>query len=190
MTNRIDIGGGRVWTQVGGRWVEVPTEDGEVVLCRGGARSLDDAEIERAERGLGPEAIPPDAQAPAGRAPNPSACAAYTSEQLAAAVYEAHAALHRWETQAGPGHPLHAEVTRAHEALHRVGAGALDEHAAKPQMVASTAPELTPYRQQRADAGHCMANNDGECSWSGCPQLKDHKPTCPRWAAMSYDEDR
>lgn len=48
---------------------------------------------------------------------------AYTRAQLAAAVDEAHAALHRWEQQAGPGHPLHEEVTRAHEALHRVGAG-------------------------------------------------------------------
>jgi hypothetical protein len=49
--------------------------------------------------------------------------ATYTRAQLAAAVDEAHAALRAWESQAGPGHPLHAEVTRALEALHRVGAG-------------------------------------------------------------------
>lgn len=47
----------------------------------------------------------------------------HTRSQFAAAVDEAHAALHVWERQAGPGHPLHAEVTRAHEALHGVGAG-------------------------------------------------------------------
>ncbi|MDD1679556.1 MAG: hypothetical protein LUO93_10295 [Methanomicrobiales archaeon] len=48
---------------------------------------------------------------------------AYTRAQLADAVDRAHDAMHVWEEQAGPGHPLHEAVTEAHEALHAVGAG-------------------------------------------------------------------
>jgi hypothetical protein len=43
--------------------------------------------------------------------------------------------------------------------------------------------KLTPYRQERADAGHCMSSNDGDCDWSECPQLTNYKSTCPRHAA-------
>jgi hypothetical protein len=44
---------------------------------------------------------------------------------------------------------------------------------------------LTPYRQSRADAGHCMSNRDGECDWAKCPQNRDGEPGrtgrhCPR----------
>lgn len=41
---------------------------------------------------------------------------------LRTAIVTAHGELHRWERQAGPGHPLHGAVTRAHEALHQAGA--------------------------------------------------------------------
>ena len=44
---------------------------------------------------------------------------------------------------------------------------------------------LTAYQQQLADEGHCMADCDGDCTWSGCPQLRDGEPAatnrhCPR----------
>lgn len=39
---------------------------------------------------------------------------------------------------------------------------------------------LTLIETQRRDAGRCMADRDGECHWSGCPQLKEHKSACPR----------
>lgn len=44
---------------------------------------------------------------------------------------------------------------------------------------------LTPYRMELAAAGHCMADCDGDCTWEGCPQLRDGEPLrtgrhCPR----------
>ncbi len=49
----------------------------------------------------------------------------------------------------------------------------------------TNADGLTPYRQSRADAGHCMSNRDGECDWARCPQNRDGEPGktgrhCPR----------
>ena len=53
--------------------------------------------------------------------------------------------------------------------------------------------KLTQYRQERADAGHCMSSNDGDCDWDGCPQLLDYQSTCPRHVAdlarLGPDED-
>jgi hypothetical protein len=51
--------------------------------------------------------------------------------------------------------------------------------------LARNADGLTPYRQSRADAGHCMSNRDGECDWARCPQNRDGEPGktgrhCPR----------
>jgi hypothetical protein len=45
--------------------------------------------------------------------------AAAERKRVGADISEAHSALHEWEQQAGPGHPLHGAVSRAHEALHR-----------------------------------------------------------------------
>jgi hypothetical protein len=53
----------------------------------------------------------------------PIALGQYTRAEFAAAVDRAHEALHTWEEQAGPGHPLHEAIDRAHEALHSVGGG-------------------------------------------------------------------
>lgn len=44
---------------------------------------------------------------------------------------------------------------------------------------------LTPHQQRLADEGHCMSDGDGDCTWSGCPQLRDGEPKatgrhCPR----------
>lgn len=44
---------------------------------------------------------------------------------------------------------------------------------------------LSPYRQELADKGHCMADDDGDCTWAECPQLRDDEPRksgrhCPR----------
>lgn len=52
---------------------------------------------------------------------------------------------------------------------------------------------LTPYRQWLADAGHCLSDNDGECEWKDCPQIRDDEPTrsgrhCPRDNNRSDDE--
>jgi hypothetical protein len=53
--------------------------------------------------------------------------------------------------------------------------------------------ELTLYLQRRADEGHCMANRDGDCDWSGCPQIRDGEPRktgrhCPRDAGEKETE--
>jgi hypothetical protein len=40
-------------------------------------------------------------------------------------------------------------------------------------------------RQKLINEGRCMANNDGECDWSECPQLRNIQPSCPR-----YEETR
>lgn len=44
---------------------------------------------------------------------------------------------------------------------------------------------LSPYQQELAKEGHCMADDDGYCCWEGCPQIRDNEPTrsgrhCPR----------
>ena len=41
---------------------------------------------------------------------------------------------------------------------------------------------LTPYRQSLADAGHCLADGDGDCAWEGCPQNRPEtrQSHCPR----------
>jgi hypothetical protein len=46
--------------------------------------------------------------------------------------------------------------------------------------------KLTPYQEALAAEGHCMATrDDGDCTWEGCPQLRDGEPKrsgrhCPR----------
>lgn len=44
---------------------------------------------------------------------------------------------------------------------------------------------LSAYQQELAAEGHCMADGDGDCFWSECPQLRDGEPAathrhCPR----------
>ncbi len=51
---------------------------------------------------------------------------------------------------------------------------------------------LTPYRQQLAAQGHCMADDDDWCNWEECPQLRDDEPKrsgrhCPR--DHRYDDE-
>lgn len=45
------------------------------------------------------------------------------------------------------------------------------------------------YQKERADAGHCLANTDGECDWSGCPQKVEYRSTCPRWATRRKERE-
>lgn len=45
--------------------------------------------------------------------------------------------------------------------------------------------------ERRAMSGRCQADRDGECTWCGCPQLRDGEPgatgrSCP---LPSWDED-
>ena len=53
---------------------------------------------------------------------------------------------------------------------------------------------LTTYQQGLANAGHCMADTDGDCSWADCPQeangRANYQPMgCPRWIAMREKVD-
>lgn len=78
-----------------------------------------------------------------------------TREQFKGAVDVAHAALHVWESQAGPGHPLHGAVTRAHEALHSVGAGTPHVDCATPDPEAQRLyAELRARTQTPMACGH------------------------------------
>lgn len=57
---------------------------------------------------------------------------------------------------------------------------------------------LTPYQKALVADGHCMADDDGDCSWhtwDGCPQVRDGEPArsgrhCPRDTAtrLKYDD--
>lgn len=45
--------------------------------------------------------------------------------------------------------------------------------------------KLTAYQEELAAQGHCMADDDGDCQWEGCPQIRDNEPYasgrhCPR----------
>jgi hypothetical protein len=56
---------------------------------------------------------------------------------------------------------------------------------------------LTPYHEELVAAGHCMADDDGDCTWhtwAGCPQLWDGEPArsgrhCPRDVATRRERD-
>ncbi len=52
--------------------------------------------------------------------------------------------------------------------------------------------QLTVIERQRVDAGECLADSDGDCYWSQCPQEKDYQGAgCPRWlATRGENEDR
>ena len=50
------------------------------------------------------------------------------------------------------------------------------------------AKALTEYEIKLAEEGHCMADDDGDCTWIGCPQMPDGEPAktgrvCPRHIA-------
>lgn len=80
----------------------------------------------------------------------------YTRAQLAAAVDEAHAALHEWIE--ADGSPLPGEVAaieRAHEALHRVGAGLPRVGCATPDPEAQAIyADLQAMRDRPLPCGH------------------------------------
>lgn len=40
---------------------------------------------------------------------------------------------------------------------------------------------LTVFERERVKLGKCMADSDGDCYWSGCPQAAEHTRSCPRW---------
>lgn len=45
---------------------------------------------------------------------------------------------------------------------------------------------LSVYQKDRVAEGLCMADSDGDCDWTGCPQTLDGEPkrsgrSCPRW---------
>lgn len=56
------------------------------------------------------------------------------------------------------------------------------------------AAKIAEYDAALADNGRCRANRDGECSWSGCPQLRDGEPHksgrhCPRDIGREGEDD-
>ena len=42
--------------------------------------------------------------------------------------------------------------------------------------------KLSSHRQQLADEGHCMSDDDGDCVWAECPQnvAATRQSHCPR----------
>ena len=55
------------------------------------------------------------------------------------------------------------------------------------------ARRLTPYQEALAADGHCMADDDDDCTWEECPQLLDGKirnhssrrlPLALRWMSI------
>lgn len=136
VSKRIDIGNGRVWAMTRWGWLDMPHDATEEMVdaneVDGGTRYLEDAEVARAEMGLGPlRAQSVTVRDASGEViyQEPDAASAigtmYTHAQLAAAVDEAHAALREAleDSKRGRYNGMRRCVERASEALHRVGAG-------------------------------------------------------------------
>ncbi len=81
------------------------------------------------------------------------------------------------------------EYQRLKAAERAVSAAAAERRAAEAAWLTLVKPAVD---EQRAKSGRCQADRDGDCSWSGCPQVRDGEPAkshrccpLPHWG----DED-